>query len=49
MRTDDPNGQALPKWPRFTRETRRQLLFSDAGVAEQTVPSDDICAQQERL
>ncbi|RZL98178.1 MAG: carboxylesterase, partial [Sphingomonas sp.] len=32
VRTGDPNGDALPTWPRYEATTRAYLSFTDAGA-----------------
>jgi len=44
----DPNGAALPAWPRFAT-TKKHVLFSDAGVTPLGPMRPEPCAMIERL
>lgn len=49
MRSGDPNGKGLPKWPRYTPSTPWHVLFDDAAVAPQPPLRSQLCKLSERI
>lgn len=49
IRTGDPNGGDLPRWPRFTAGRPAHVLFSDAGVTPLGALRPEICSLDERI
>jgi para-nitrobenzyl esterase len=49
IRTGDPNGGDLPRWPRFTTAKPAHVLFSDSGVTALGPLRPEICSLDERI
>ena len=49
IRSGDPNGPGLTRWPRFTASGRRHVLFSDAGVTLAGPLRPEICSLLNRI
>jgi para-nitrobenzyl esterase len=43
-RTGDPNGEGLPRWPKFTAQSQDYLAFTSEGAAAKAGMRHDICA-----
>jgi para-nitrobenzyl esterase len=42
-RTGDPNGEGLPRWPKFTAQSQDYLAFTSEGAAAKAGMRRDIC------
>jgi para-nitrobenzyl esterase len=42
-RTGDPNGEGLPVWPKFTRDSRAYMAFTENGAEAKTNMRRDFC------
>jgi para-nitrobenzyl esterase len=42
-RTGDPNGEGLPRWPKFTAQSQDYLAFTSEGAAAKAGMRHDIC------
>jgi len=49
IRTGDPNGAGLARWPRFTTVQQAHVLFSDAGVLVQGPLRPEVCSLLDRI
>jgi len=49
IRSGDPNGDGLARWPASTPPTLGHVLFSDAGVTDEGPLRPDICALLDRI
>jgi para-nitrobenzyl esterase len=49
IRSGNPNGPGLPRWPRFTAAAPAHVLFSDTGVMAKGPLRPQICSLAERI
>lgn len=49
IRTGDPNGEGLPKWPRFTPQAQQHVLFDAKGVTIGGALRPQLCSLEDRL
>lgn len=43
MRAGDPNGEGLPRWPRFAVKEREHLAFTDDGAVVKSGLRREFC------
>lgn len=49
IRSGDPNGAALPQWPRFTPQAEQHVLFDAKGVSVEGPLRPQLCSLEDRL
>jgi para-nitrobenzyl esterase len=49
IRSGDPNGGALPQWPRFTSQAQQHVLFDAKGVTVEGALRPQLCSLEDRL